>query len=98
MLVAPFTGQIRDLRGWSAWVADLGGEPVRLVWVRSDAETLRGRLVSRGRSLDGGKLDDFDAFVARMRPDTPPPVPHLEIDNRFGAPPLRDQLEAATLR
>jgi predicted kinase len=81
MLVAPFTSQIRDPRLWQAWVADLGGEPVRLVWVRCDPALLRRRLVERGTDRDGNKLDAFDAFVARMLPGTPPPVPHLEVDN-----------------
>ncbi len=94
VLDAPFTGQIRDPARWSAWVRDLGGEPVRLVWVRSDAMTLRRRLVERGDQRDAGKLGDFAAFVARMRPEEPQPVRHVEVDNRDGAPPLAEQLVA----
>jgi predicted kinase len=93
MLVAPFTGQIRDPRRWAAWVVELGGEPVRLVWVRSDSATLRSRLLERGTGRDAGKLDTFDTFVARMTPDVPPPVPHLEIDNRVGAPTPAQQVD-----
>lgn len=93
MLVGPFTGAIRDPLAWAAWVADLGGEPVHLVWVRSDASTLRERLRARGSPRDTGKLAAFDAFVARMRPDEPPPVPHYVVDNRLSAPvPLAAQL------
>ncbi len=92
MLVAPFTGQTRDPRAWQVWVPTLGGEPVRLVWVRSDEATLRARLLSRGSDRDGGKLDGFEQFLARMRPDEPPPVPHWTIDNRDGAEPLEDQV------
>ena len=94
MLVAPFTGQIRDPRYWADWVAQLGAEPVRLIWVRSDAATLRARLLARGTDRDAGKLADFDTFVARMSPHVPPPVEHLEVDNTQGAAPLADQVES----
>ena len=92
-LEAPLTGPIHEPALWVRWVLDLGGEPVRLVWVRSDPATLRERLLRRGSRRDDGKLADFDAFLARMQPDTPPPVPHLEVDNRAGARPLPAQLD-----
>jgi predicted kinase len=92
MLVAPLTTQIREAAGWRSWVSELGGEPVRLVWVRSDEATLRARLVERQRGQDAGKLAAFDAFLARMRPAEPPPVPHVEIDNRVGARPVAEQI------
>jgi predicted kinase len=92
LLSAPFTHQIRDPAAWEHWVRDLGGGPVRLVYVRSNASTLARRLRERATSRDAGKLDAFDGFLARMQPDVPPPVPHIEIDNRAGAPPLADQV------
>jgi predicted kinase len=94
LLCGPFTGQIRDADRWRAWVDELGGEPVRLVWVRCDPATLRERLRRRGSPRDAGKLADFAAFVARMRPDEPPPAPHAEIDNRRGAADLLAQVRA----
>jgi len=81
LLGGPFTGAVRDPARWRAWVDELGGEPVRLVWVSCDAETLRRRLEERGHARDAGKLAAFDAFTARMRPDVPPPVPHRAVDN-----------------
>jgi predicted kinase len=84
LLSAPFTGQISDPARWANWVEQLGGEPVHLVWVRSDAETLRHRLLRRADARDGEKLGRFDAFLARIPPDRPPAVPHLAIDNRLG--------------
>ncbi|QKW35908.1 ATP-binding protein [Actinomadura sp. NAK00032] len=94
LLSAPFTGQIRDTSRWAEWVAALGGAPVRLVWIRSDARTLRHRLEARGSSRDTAKLAAFEAFTARMRPAEPPPVPHLAVDNRLGAAvPLEAQLD-----
>src|SRR3954468_9868905 len=78
LLSGPFTGQVREPGRWPRWVAELGGEPVRLVWVRSDAAPLREGLRRPGSPRDAGKLADFAAFVARMRPDVPPPAPHVE--------------------
>ena len=92
VLVAPFTGQIRDAARWASWREELGGEPVRLVWVRCDPDTLRERLEARGRTKDGAKLAEFSAFVARMRPGTPPRVPHVAVDTSAGALPVEVQL------
>jgi hypothetical protein len=70
---------------------------VRLVWVRSDAATLRERLAARASGRDSGKLADFAAFTARMRLDDVPAVPHAVVDNRRTAPaPLAEQLAALT--
>jgi len=95
LLSGPFTRQIHDPGAWPAWVAELGGEPVRLVWVRSDAATLRRRLATRGSGRDTGKLDDFAAFTASMHLDAEPQAPHLTVDNRLSATvPLGAQISA----
>jgi predicted kinase len=86
LLVAPFTSRTRDAAAWARWVEELGGEPVRLVWVGCDEETLRRRLEARGLDRDAGKLAAFEAFVARMRPAEPPDVAHLAVDNRADGP------------
>jgi predicted kinase len=85
LLSAPFTQQIHDAGRWRSWVADLGGGAVRLVWVRSDAATLRHRLEARGSGRDTEKLADFAAFTASMRLGAEPAAPHVTIDNRRSA-------------
>jgi predicted kinase len=95
LLVGPFTTQIHDERAWRSWVAQLGGEPVRLVWVRSDAATLRHRLAARRSVRDSAKIAAFDAFLARMRPDETPPAAHVAVDNRLDAPAIELQVAAA---
>jgi AAA domain len=95
LVTGPFTTAIHDPGRWAEWVDELGGPPVRLVWVRTDTATLRRRLTNRGSARDTGKLADFDAFLARMRPGDQPPVPHLAVDNRDGAPDVTTQLRAA---
>jgi predicted kinase len=85
MLSAPFTQQIHDVGRWQAWVADLGGDPVHLVWVRSDADTLRRRLAARGSARDSAKMAGFRAFTASMHLDAEPAAPHHTVDNRLTA-------------
>jgi predicted kinase len=95
VLSAPFTQQIHDAGRWRSWVGELGGEPVHLVWVKSDAATLRHRLAGRGWERDAGKLADFDVFVAGMRPGIEPAAPHAVVDNRLSSTaPLGAQVAA----
>jgi len=85
LLSAPFTQQIHDAGRWRSWAAELGGETVRLIWVRSDAATLHRRLTTRGSGRDTAKLADFKAFAASMRLAAEPAAPHHTIDNRLEA-------------
>ncbi len=95
LLSGPFTGQIHDAHRWRSWVADLGGETVRLVWVRSDEATLRRRLTARGLSRDAAKLAEFERFCASMRLGAAPAAPHYVVDNRLAAAvPLDEQVAA----
>lgn len=98
LLSAPFTQQIHDAGRWRSWVADLGGEAVRLVWVRSDAATLRRRLEARGSGRDTEKLADFAAFTASMRLGAEPAAPHVTIDNRRTAGATLEAQVAAAIQ
>ncbi|MEN3306720.1 MAG: hypothetical protein V7603_2922 [Micromonosporaceae bacterium] len=82
LLSGPFTRQIHDPHAWREWVRQLGGDPVWLVWVCSDAATLHARLTARGLARDAQKLARFDEFLDAVRPDEPPAVPHFRVDNR----------------
>jgi predicted kinase len=93
LLSGPFTRQIHDAAHWQSWVTELGGGTVRLVWVRSDAATLRHRLTARSSGRDSAKLARFAEFTARMRLDAEPAAPHATIDNRLSAAEkLEDQV------
>ena len=98
LLSAPFTQQIHDVGRWRSWVADLGGGAVRLVWVRSDAATLRHRLEARGSGRDTEKLADFAAFTASMRLGAEPAAPHVTIDNRRTAGATLEAQVAAVIQ
>ena len=62
--------------------------------MRTDAATLRARLEGRGSPRDTGKLAAFEEFLTAMRIGTTPAAPHVEVDNRLGAPDLTTQLRA----
>ena len=95
LLSGPFTGQIHDVHQWRSWLAELGGGPVHLVWVRSDEATLRRRLTARGLTRDAAKLAEFERFCASMRIGAEPSAPHLTVDNRLTATmPLAEQVAA----
>jgi predicted kinase len=98
LLSGPFTAQIHDAGRWRSWAAALGGDPVQLVWVRSDAATVRQRLSSRGSVRDEAKLADFGAFSARIRLDERPAAPHVVIDNRRTADVALPDQVAGVLR
>jgi hypothetical protein len=99
LLSAPFTQQIHDDTRWQSWRDELGGEPVRLIWVRSDADTLRQRLTARHSDRDEQKLAAFDAFTASMQLGAGPAAPHVVIDNRLtAAAPLAEQVAAVVSR
>jgi len=99
LLSGPFTQQIHAANRWTSWVTELGGMPVRLVWVRSDRATVRHRLSARGLERDSAKLADFDRFATSVMLDAEPAVPHVAVDNRASCLlPLEAQVAALTAK
>lgn len=99
LLCGPFTRQIGSQERWERFAEELGGGTVQLVWVRSDADTLRVRLAGRGLPRDGEKLRRFNDFLASIPPDQPPAVPHHVVDNRLSTvDSLADQVKAIRTR
>lgn len=96
LLSGPFTGRIHDKEAWNEWVEKLGGGNVRLVWVKSDSETLWQRLNSRNSKRDTQKIAKFDEFIESMKVEMSPPFPHIVIDNRLSADkPIESQVAEA---
>ncbi|NUT37754.1 MAG: ATP-binding protein [Hamadaea sp.] len=93
LLSGPFSGPLHDPGRWADWVKELGGPRVRLIWVQVDPQTLRDRIVARGLARDGAKLADFAGYVARIRPDRVPSVPHERVDNRGDRDALTRQVD-----
>ena len=93
VLIAPFTAERTDPAAWAAArdrLVAAGGRPT-LVWLRLAPEELLRRLRSRGAGRDTGKIADPAAFLAR-HPQTPPVVPHLEVDAAADISVIRTQL------
>ena len=86
LLSGPFTQQIHDAARWQQWAGQLGGDPVHLIWVRTDAGTLRQRLAARGSARDTSKLGNFEAFATRIKLGREPEAPHHTVDNRLTMP------------
>lgn len=83
IVTAPFTEVLYEPGAWEQLCAHIGEGQASLLWVRSDAETLRDRLTKRGLARDGDKLTDFDSYAIRMHVADRPVAPHMEIDNRY---------------
>ncbi|MFB6957764.1 AAA family ATPase [Streptomyces sp. NPDC056309] len=101
VLVAPFLSEAADAQ----WASRVTRRCRRLsarfeaLWVDSDAESMRERLISRNASRDTWKLAHWPAYVNGIDLTLRPVTPHHLIDNRITASrPLAEQLEAVAHR
>ena len=85
VLTAPYTELLYTEGAWETFVDAVGGATVRLIWIRTDFETLRFRLSTRGFERDGDKLASFDTYASGMHLNDFPIVNYVEIDNRLNA-------------
>ena len=56
VIVAPFTNEIHDPHRWDGLLRDVGGEPVRLVWLSVEPSALYERLIDRASPNDAPVL------------------------------------------
>ncbi|WP_404798085.1 AAA family ATPase [Streptomyces pristinaespiralis] len=99
--VAPFLSESADAQ-WTARVRRRCGRigaRFETLWVDSDLESMRDRLISRDASRDTWKLTHWSEYTNGINTDLRPVVPHHVIDNRIGASrPLAEQVEAVAQR
>lgn len=87
ILSAPFLREVRD----PEWLASVQrrcvylGARLEIVWVLSDIESMRERLIGRNAERDAWKLANWDEYLAGIDPDLRPGSAHHLLDNRIDA-------------
>ncbi|MFF2123549.1 AAA family ATPase [Kitasatospora sp. NPDC058184] len=87
IVTAPLVAELRD-EGWMRRLqsrCDARKVKVAPVWVKCDVESMRDYIGHRSAARDTWKLDNWEQYVAGLDMDLRPVVPHLVVDNRFGA-------------
>lgn len=99
--VAPFLAESADAQ-WTSRVARRCGRigtRFETLWVDSDVESMRDRLISRNASRDTWKLTHWPTYTGSIDIGLRPVVPHHVIDNRIGASrSLAEQVESIAQR
>lgn len=95
--VAPFLGEVTDPQ----WVSRTRrhcsrlGAGLEMVWVDSDASSMRERLTSRNASRDTWKLTNWRQYAASIPSEQRPVGDFHLVDNRVTAmTPLAEQVES----
>lgn len=81
LINAPFTDEIRDL-DWMEQLrkklASKGAELV-LIWVETDPETCRQRMIARNSDRDTWKLENWDEYISGVDFSRPENIPELVV-------------------
>ena len=81
LINAPFTEEIRDLE----WMANLRktlagkGAELVLIWVETDPEVCRQRMIKRNSDRDTWKLENWDEYIASCDFTRPDNIPELVV-------------------
>ncbi|MEU7406607.1 MULTISPECIES: AAA family ATPase [unclassified Streptomyces] len=101
ILVAPFLAEAADQQ-WTSRVLRRCrrlGARFEVLWVDSDGESMRERLISRNATRDTWKLTYWPTYVNGIDLELRPAMQHHLIDNRITASrPLAEQVEAVAQR
>ncbi|WP_189111019.1 AAA family ATPase [Streptomyces camponoticapitis] len=99
--VAPFLMESADAE-WASRLArrcGRAGAQLETVWVHSDLESMRDRLISRNASRDTWKLTHWPTYTSGIDTGRRPVMSHHVIDNRVGTSrPLAEQVESIAQR
>lgn len=95
---APFWAEVNS----DAWLTKASSQAeeldakLKVVWVHTDPQTARSRLIDRGAGRDTWKLANWDRYLQMVDHDFQISYPHFRIDNsRVSVLPLSVQIERA---
>lgn len=90
---APFTRELSD-QAWcdrlTATLDSLGAD-LHVVWVSTNADSMRTYLIRRGAARDAGKLAEWDSYLDQIDVNFTPVVPHRIVHNNTDSRPLQQQ-------
>jgi len=95
IVTAPFSLELAD-RTWcdrtAANLARLGAD-LHVIWVRTDAESMRRYIRHRGAARDAAKLANWEGYLSGLNLAFEPAIDHTIINNSADARPLQEQAE-----
>ncbi|MFC9250620.1 GntR family transcriptional regulator [Amycolatopsis thailandensis] len=95
IMTAPFTRELNDPVWCHRTQADADAHEARLrvIWVRTDADSMKLYLKRRDAARDVTKLANWDRYLDGVDLQYTPAMPHAILDNSVQDPPLQRQVE-----